>query len=90
MKTIRMMFRDSLALSCLIGYAAVISSLFIVGCKVREPEQVESGVVLSARGNGGVVQLATLEDGTRCAVLIGSNKGGIDCDWKPNINLHGF
>ncbi len=28
------------------------------------------------------VEEYALKDGTRCAVLIGSGKGGISCDWK--------
>lgn len=30
----------------------------------------------------GEVKLVMLQDGTRCAVLIGYSKGGIHCDWK--------
>ena len=29
-----------------------------------------------------IVQLITMEDGTRCAVLTGYQKGAISCDWK--------
>ncbi len=28
------------------------------------------------------VTLIHLEDGTRCAVLVGTNKGALSCDWK--------
>lgn len=30
----------------------------------------------------GDVQLVTLSDGTKCAVLIGMYKGAISCNWK--------
>jgi hypothetical protein len=34
-------------------------------------------------GNGqATVALTYLEDGTRCAVLIGYSKGAISCDWQ--------
>ena len=28
------------------------------------------------------VKLVELKDGTKCAVMIGARKGGIDCDWS--------
>jgi hypothetical protein len=31
---------------------------------------------------GGDVMEVTLKDGTRCAVLLGANRGGITCDWQ--------
>lgn len=36
---------------------------------------------VSSRGNYANVEEYHLPDGTRCAVLIGYQKGGISCDW---------
>jgi ferric-dicitrate binding protein FerR (iron transport regulator) len=36
----------------------------------------------SRMGGLGNVRIITLEDGTKCAVLVGTNKGAISCNWK--------
>jgi hypothetical protein len=37
---------------------------------------------VSGADGKGEVKLVVLEDGTKCAVLIGYNKGAITCNWK--------
>jgi phosphopantothenate synthetase len=37
---------------------------------------------VSGSAGNGEVKVIALEDGTRCAVLIGSGKGAISCDWS--------
>lgn len=37
--------------------------------------------VSSAQGSA-EVKIITLEDNTKCAILVGYNKGAIDCNWK--------
>ena len=59
--------------------------LALAGCSDPVPQQrpVFGGVVVGDAYNGiGTVQTIQLEDGTRCAVLIGYRKGAISCDWK--------
>jgi len=41
----------------------------------------ENGVVSDAGSNASVT-LITLKDGTKCAVLVGANKGALSCDWR--------
>ena len=59
--------------------------LALAGCSDPVPQQrpVFGGVVVGDAYNGNAaVQTIQLEDGTRCAVLIGYRKGAISCDWK--------
>ena len=44
-------------------------------------EKTTTQSVSSMSGAAGV-QLITLEDGTKCAVIVGYQKGGISCGWK--------
>ena len=57
------------------------------GCYTTTPGQIEA----SGAGGSAVVEMHTLPDGTRCAVLVGYQKGGITCDWestrKPNNEI---
>lgn len=41
------------------------------------------GIRVSASGGGGTVTVIELpEHNARCAVLIGTKKGALDCDWR--------
>ena len=62
-------------------------ALLVAGCTggPAEVAQEPNGTVSVKNNEGfGSVTLVKLEDGTKCAVLIGYNKGGIHCDWKGN------
>jgi hypothetical protein len=55
--------------------AALVVLLAVAGC--------DNGEVTSSSGfYGGDVVETTLKDGTRCAVFVGSYKGGVSCDWR--------
>ena len=59
--------------------------LLTVGCSPgpMEVSQTANGSVVVSNASGeATVSLVTLEDKTRCAVLVGFRKGGIDCHWK--------
>lgn len=55
--------------------------LALAGCG-RTPDPSVKRV---SDGLGGAdVKLVALEDGTKCAVLIGDRKGALSCDWEGN------
>lgn len=58
----------------LVGIAALLFGALIY-------VDVTKSDVRSATGDSANIIEYKLEDGTRCAVLIGYNKGSIDCDW---------
>lgn len=61
----------------LVSVAALV--FFLVS---TSPVYTSSGpIIVENHGVPTVVRMVTLEDGTKCAVLIGYRKGGIDCDW---------
>lgn len=64
----------------------VLSMSILVGCNIKEVEVTENGeqMRVSGAGGSGSIAIVTLPDaqGTKCAVLLGGNKGGISCDWK--------
>lgn len=41
-----------------------------------------NSVLVKHNSNYASVSLVEIEDGTMCAVLVGSGKGAISCDWK--------
>ena len=55
---------------------ALVLALALAGCTS------ENAIEVSSYTGGGEVQLITLKNGTRCAVLIGFQKGAISCDWE--------
>lgn len=69
-------------------HICIAFAILLSGCKIEtaKAEAPNNGVLVSsdeiAGSVAGLVKLVTLEDGTRCAVLIGTNKGAIDCSWK--------
>jgi hypothetical protein len=46
------------------------------------PKPNAGETVYGSDGTSAHVSLVRLEDGTRCAVVVGMYKGGISCDWK--------
>lgn len=58
-----------------------VLALSACGYKV-EPVPNTDAIKVEALGSIGFVQEVTLKDGTKCAVLIGSQRGGISCNWK--------
>lgn len=68
-------------LNILTGLAVV---LILVGCN-NQSENLPDGIIeASTPMYDGEVTEVTLKDGTRCAVLLGYNRGGISCDWENN------
>ena len=73
------------ACALLLG-AAVLVSLLLLGPPTRAaatttPPLLRDPVVL-AIGQGDRLVVQQLQDGTRCVVLVGPNRGGVDCDWQ--------
>lgn len=63
--------------------AIIFALALLAGCG-KSPDS--SSKVRRSTGWGTEVQLHTLPDGTRCAVLMGpEGRGGIDCDWKRGV-----
>ena len=54
----------------------VLAPLSLIGCV--DTSDIDGGFLKGSAD----VQLITLEDGTRCAVLIGHRRGALDCNWK--------
>ncbi len=48
------------------------------GCTMTSPGAQD----VSGSAGGAEVKVITLDDGTRCAVLVGYQKGAISCDWN--------
>lgn len=60
---------------------AILLALALCACE-RAPTKTETGISLRAAGSTATVQTIALDDGTRCAVMVGpEGRGGIDCDW---------
>jgi len=59
-----------------------LAPLFLIGCeqgtKGAHRRQVDGGFMKGSAE----VNMITLEDGTKCAVLIGHRRGALDCNWK--------
>lgn len=54
--------------------------LALAGCGSNDPNAKR----VSDSGGAADVKLIELEDGTKCAVLIGYQKGALSCDWEGN------
>lgn len=54
---------------------ALVCVLVLAGCTNNTEQIVSDG------GGSGGVKLIVLSDGTKCAVIVGYAKGGIDCNW---------
>lgn len=71
-------------------YICIAFAILLSGCKIdmAKVEVPENGTLVTSNAIVGsvdsLVELVTLQDGTRCAVLIGANKGAIDCNWKSD------
>lgn len=59
----------------------VILAVLLCGYS-RAPTPTEIGIEVHAAGGTAMVQEVLLKDGTRCAVIVGSSKSGIDCEWR--------
>lgn len=58
----------------------LIIVITISGCGGTPTPGTETQV---SNGKGSAdIKLVKLSDGTKCAILIGHNKGSITCDWK--------
>jgi hypothetical protein len=66
--------------------AVLLASLLVLGTATNAgatttaPPARESAVLALGAADRLVVE--ELQDGTRCVVLIGPNRGGVDCDWR--------
>jgi hypothetical protein len=62
--------------------------LLVAGCYSNGPSKAKvennGSVSIESMGGSGTVDLVTMRDGTKCAVLIGYYKGAIHCDWRGN------
>lgn len=54
----------------------ILVVLSVAACDRTTTQTVSNG------GGAAGIQLVTLEDGTRCAAMVGYQKGGISCNWK--------
>ena len=63
------------------GWLLMIALVGVLISSCAKSEGEKQAFVYDGFGSG-EVHLITLEDGTRCAVLIGFSKGAIDCSWK--------
>lgn len=62
----------------------ILVSVWMAGCAPVGDREVDApGGKVSVPRMRVSVRTVMLEDGTRCAVLLGPNRGAIDCDWKP-------
>lgn len=59
----------------------VILAVLLCDCS-RSPTPTEIGIEVNAADGSAMVQEVFLKDGTRCAVIVGYSKGGIDCEWR--------
>ena len=57
------------------------ATLLLAGCSYA-PAETATGINVTAGGGSGEVQEITLKDGTRCAVVMGYEKGAISCNWR--------
>lgn len=57
----------------------ILSTLVLAGCGAYADT---NGINVSGADGIASVQEITLKDGTRCAVLVGYQKGAISCDWN--------
>jgi hypothetical protein len=58
----------------------MFGGVFLLSTSIPKPNAGET--VYGSDGTSAHVSLVKLEDGTRCAVVVGMYKGGISCDWK--------
>lgn len=71
---------DKTILAVGLGIAATIFGGAFLLTESRKPNNGET--VYGTDGTSAHVSVVKLEDGTRCAVVVGMYKGGISCDWK--------
>ena len=68
---------------------AIVGRALVTACgpsQVQTRTGSDGSTLISNREGAGSITEVRLEDGTRCAVLIGYNKGGISCDWQGSSN----
>ncbi len=58
---------------------AMAAAVLLAAC-TRTVEPMPDGTI--GIGNTTTVHSITLSDGTRCAVLVGTYRGGISCNWR--------
>jgi hypothetical protein len=61
----------------------VLVALVLAGCGAPpNPKHYGNGIAVGGEGGSASIQEITLTDGTRCAILVGYEKGAISCDWN--------
>lgn len=55
----------------------------LVGCGMSQNSS-KAGITVTDGVGSAAVQEITLSDGTRCAAMVGYQKGSISCNWKGN------
>jgi hypothetical protein len=63
-------------------WLSVIAALSLVACEGGVGTTADGAIAVASVASYGEVREISLSDGTKCAVLLGSNKGAISCDWK--------
>lgn len=61
-------------------YSILLTFVLLAGCGSSEFKT--NGSTVMGAGGSANVQEVVLSDGTRCAVLVGYQKGAISCDWN--------
>jgi major membrane immunogen (membrane-anchored lipoprotein) len=72
-----------------VAIIAIVSCVLVTACgpsHVQTQNASDGSIYINNRDGAGSITEVRLEDGTRCAVLIGYNKGGISCDWQGSSN----
>lgn len=64
---------------------ALMVALALAACGENKPEKVgDNSVDVGFGGYSAYVRMVTTTDGTRCAVMVGLERGGITCDWEAS------
>ena len=59
------------------------AAILLAACDERKAEQLgQHTVQVTTDGYSASVRMITTTDGTRCAILVGLERGGITCDWE--------
>jgi len=60
----------------------LLGSVAVTGCADKNSVSGQNSVTVRSDSYIGYVSEIYLEDGTRCAVMMGYYKGGLSCDWS--------
>lgn len=60
-------------------FLLIVSLAVLAGCTATPSEDAQT---VGGAGGSASVQEVRLSDGTRCVVVVGAYKAGVDCDWS--------